>query len=138
MEEENLILLAQEIARQQQPMLDKLSSIDNRLTKLGSIDDTLKKQNLRANKSQTLTVDLTKVHTNEPLNIEYEGRTYLWLTIEKADSPFTYKLGQTSGTKSEPFTGAVGANLLQHEFTEVYLTNAVAVGHAVIVVGWRE
>jgi hypothetical protein len=135
MEEENLILLAQEIGRQQQPMLAKLSSINDTLIKQ---NDTLIKQNLRTNRSQTVTVNLTRVHTDEPLNIKYSDRTYLWLTIERADSPFTYRLGQVGETKSEPFTGNIGAMLALHEFTEIYLTNAVALGIAIILVGWRE
>lgn len=128
MEEESLILLAQEIARQQQPMLTKLSSINR----------TLERQNLRTNKSQTVTVDLTRVHVDKPLDIWYSGRIYLWLTIERADSAFTYKLGQVDETKSETFTGAIGAGLFLHEFAEIYLTNAAALGIAVILVGWRE
>jgi len=135
MEEEDLILLAQEIARQQQPMLTKLSSINDTLIKQ---NDTFIKQNLRTNKSQTVTVDLTRVHTDEPLNIKYGSRVYLWLTIERADSPFAYLLGQLGETKSESFTGAVGASLFLHEFTEIYVTNAAALGIAVILVGWRE
>jgi len=128
MEEENLILLAQEINRQQQPLL----------AKLGSINDTLEKLPFKTNQSQTVTVELTRAHTDEPLNIKYSGRIYLWLTFERADNPFTYTLGQVCGTKSEPFTGAVGASLFLHEFTEIYFTNAVALGIARILVGWRE
>lgn len=128
MEEENLILLAQEIARQQQPMLTKLSSINK----------TLEKLPFKTNQSMTLTIDLTRAHVDQPLNAKYSGRTYLWLTIERADSPFTYRLGQLGETKSEPFTGAIGAALFIHEFTEVYVTNAAALGIATILLGWRE
>jgi hypothetical protein len=128
MEEEDLILLSQEINRQQQPML----------TTLRSINDTLEKLPFKTNKSITLTVDLTRAHVDSALNITRKNRAYLWLTIERADSPFTYRLGQLDKTKSELFTGAIGAGLFIHEFTEIYITNAAAIGIAVILVGWRE
>jgi hypothetical protein len=128
MEEENLILLAQEINRQQQPLL----------AKLGSINDTLEKLPFKTNQSLTTTIDLTVAHVDLPLNAKYKGRTYLWLTIERADSPFTYRLGQLGETKSEPFTGIVGAALFLHEFTEVYITNAAALGIGTMLLGWRE
>jgi len=35
-------------------------------------------------------------------------------------------------------TGGAGAGLFIHEFTEIYITNAAAIGIAVILVGWRE
>jgi len=128
MEEETIILLAQEMARQQQPIL----------TKLSSINDTLEKLPFKTNQSMTPTIDLTRTRVDEPLNAKYSGRTYLWLTIERVDSPFTYRLGQLGDTKSEPFTAAVGAGIFLHEFTEVYITNAAALGIGVMLLGWRE
>ena len=127
MEEENLILLAQEQARQQQPLLQTLKSVDAKLEKL----------HIRTNKSLRVLIDLTKVHDEEPLGLEF-GVVYLWLTIEKADSSFTYKLKQVNQQKSGSFASAQGASLDQHEFTEILITNAAAVGEAIIQVGWRE
>ena len=127
MEEENLILLAQEQARLQQPLLQTLNSIDTKL----------EKQHIRTNKSMRIPIDLTKVHDDVPLGLEFDV-VYLWLTIEKADSSFTYKLKQVNEQKSGSFTAAQGASLDQHEFTEIYITNAAAVGEAIIQVGWRE
>jgi len=128
MEEETIILLAQEMARQQQPIL----------TKLSSINDTLEKLPFKTNRSLTVTINLPRARIDEPLNAKYSGRTYLWLTIERVDNAFTYQLGQLGDTKSEPFTAAVGASLFLHEFTEVYITNAAALGIGVILLGWRE
>jgi hypothetical protein len=128
MDEEDVILLAQEITRNQQPVLKVLNTISGQL----------ENQPLRTNKSIRVSIDLSIVHTNRKLGLSNGSRFYLWLTIEKADSPFTYKLGQVDQTKSESFTGVIGARFDQHEFTEIYLTNAAAVGEAVILVGWRE
>ncbi len=127
-DEEDLILLAQEVSRQQQPIL----------TNLKSINETLQKQNLRANKSLRLQIDLTRAHNDEPLKALYVGRKYLWLTIERMDSPFTYRLGQEGASKSEPFNASVSTSLSLLEFTEVYITNVAAVGIGVILLGWRE
>jgi hypothetical protein len=88
----------------------------------------------RTNKSKRLCVDLSVAHEDHPLGLKATGITYLWLTVEKADSPFTFKLNERTG---DPFTGAVGASLEQHEFTEVYVTNEAGTGEAIIQVGWR-
>ncbi len=127
MEEEDLIILAQENARLQQPLLQTLNSIDAKL----------EKQYKRTNKSMRVSIDLTKAHNDEPLGLE-SGIVYLWLTIEKVDSSFTYKLKQVNQQKSGLFTAAVGASLDQHEFTEIFVTNTAALGEAIIQVGWRE
>lgn len=102
------------------------------------LDSAERLQHIKTNRSMRLKVDLTKAHTDEELGLEATGITYLWLTIEKADSPFTYKIKQTNQQKSGIFTGAQGAGLDQHEFTEIYVTNAVAIGEAIIAVGWRD
>lgn len=127
MEEEELILLAQEESRRQQPLLQALNSIDTKLDK----------QHIRTNMSMRIPIDLTVAHDEEPLGLEF-GVVYLWLTIEKADSSFTYKLKQVNQQKSSSFTATQGASLDQHEFTEILITNTVAVGTGVIQVGWRE
>ena len=127
MEEENLILLAQEQARQQQPLLQALTSIDTKL----------EKQHVRTNKSMRISIDLTVAHDDIPLGLEF-GVVYLWLTIEKADSSFTYKLKQVNEQKCGSFTAIQGASLDQHEFIEILITNSAAVGEAIIQVGWRE
>ena len=127
MEEEDLILLAQEESRLQQPFLQILNSIDT----------NIKKQHTRTNKSMRTVIDLTKAHTDEPLGLEFSV-VYLWLTIEKADNAFTYKLKQTNQQKSGSFAGTQGASLDQHEFTEIFVTNTITSGVAVILVGWRE
>lgn len=128
MEEEDLILLAQEQGRQQQPLLQALNSVNAKL----------EKQHIRTNKSTRIVVDLTRAHSDEPQGLETLGITYLWLTIEKADSSFTYKLKQPSQQKSGIFIGSQGASFDQHEFTEIFVTNDAASGEAIIVVGWRE
>lgn len=127
-EEEDIIILAQEQARQQKPILQTLASMN----------DKLAKQYLRTNKSISATIDLTVAHIDEPLGLEMPNTVYLWLSVEKADSPFSFILKQTSKLKSNPFIGTEGANLDQHEFTEVYITNSVSSGIAIIQVGWRE
>ncbi len=130
MEEEDLILMVQEQARQQQPLQPLLQT-------LNSIDTRLEKLPIRTNKSMRISIDLTKAHDDEPLGLEF-GVVYLWLTIEKADSAFTYKLKQVNEQKSGIFTAAQGASLDYHEFTEIFITNTVTLGTAVIQVGWRE
>lgn len=89
----------------------------------------------RTNKTKLLHVDLSVAHKDHPLGLKATGVTYLWLTVEKAGSPFTFKLNEKTG---DPFTGAVGVSLEQHEFTEVYVTNEVGTGEAIIQVGWKE
>lgn len=122
MEEEDLILLAQEQERIFKPVLESI--------KIAELQ-----QYKRTNKYMQVTIDLSVAHTDKSLGLEGNGVTYLWVAIEQADSPFTYKL---DGKGNSPLIGAVGASFAQHEFSEVYVTNAAAVGLAVFVVGWRE
>lgn len=105
------------------------------LKELRSINKTLRSQ-LRTNRCSTHTINLAVAHTNEPLKISYEDRVYLFLDIERADSPFTYILGQTGNTKSEIFTAPTA--LFFHEYTEIYYTNAAALGIGVLLTGWLE
>lgn len=92
---------------------------------------------LRTNRCTTSIINLTVAHVNIPLGIKYDGRVYLLLDVERNDSPFTYRLGQPSTPdKSEVFTAPTG--LFFHEFTEIYITNAAALGIAIILTGWYE
>jgi len=106
------------------------------LDELRSIRKTLKSQ-FRTNRCTTSIIDLTVAHNNTPLGVGYKDRVYLLLDVERNDSPLTYRLGQpNSPTKSEVFTAPTG--LFFHEYTEVYITNAAAIGIAVILTGWYE
>jgi len=127
-EEEDLILMTQEQARIQKPILQSLEAINSKLSKLYK----------RTNRSMNVIIDLSEAHTEEPLGLGGNKVTYLWLTVEKADSPFTYSLRQVNGQKSSNFIGVESAALNQHEFIEVYVTNTAQSGIAVIQVGWNE
>jgi hypothetical protein len=106
------------------------------LEELRSMNRTIKNQ-LRTNRCVTTIIDLTVAHTNEPLGLKYKDRNYLFLDVERADSAFTYILGQpNSPIKSEIFTAPTG--LFFHEYTEIYVTNAVAIGIGIILSGWLE
>jgi hypothetical protein len=122
MEEEDFILLAQEQERLLKPTLESI-----RIAAL--------QQYKRTNRYIRVEVDLSKAHTDEPLGLEGNKVTYLWVTIEQADSDFTYKLDRK---ENSPLIGTLGASFSQHEFHEIYVTNEVATGQAVLVVGWRE
>jgi hypothetical protein len=122
MEEEDLILLAQEQERLFKPILESI--------KIAALQ-----QYKRTNKYVRVNVDLSKAHADEPLGLEGNNVTYLWVAIEQADSDFTYKLDKI---ENSPLIGAVGASFSQHEFHEIYVTNEALTGLAVFVVGWRE
>jgi len=93
-------------------------------------------QYARTNRYMSIEVDLSVAHTNKALGLS-SGITYLWVTIERADSPFTYKLNKVTNNS---LIGSVGASVTQHEFTEIYVTNAAAsaTSRAVFTVGWRD
>ena len=122
MEEEDLILLAQEQERIFKPILESI--------KIAALQ-----QYKRTNKYMRVNVDLSVAHTDESLGLEGNKVTYLWVAIEQADSDFTYKLDRK---ENSPLIGAVGTSFSQHEFSEIYVTNEAASGLAVFVVGWRE
>ena len=122
MEEEDLILLAQEQERLFKPILESI--------KIAALQ-----QYKRTNKYMRVNVDLSVAHTDKSLGLEGNKVTYLWVTIEQADSAFTYKLDRK---ENSPLIGAVGTSFTQHEFHEIYVTNVADTGLAVFVVGWRE
>ena len=122
MEEEDLILLAQEQERLFKPILESI--------KIAALQ-----QYKRTNKYMRVNVDLSVAHTDKSLRLEGNNVTYLWVAIEQADSDFTYKLDRK---ENSPLIGAVGTSFAQHEFHEIYVTNEAASGLAVFVVGWRE
>lgn len=105
---------------------------------LKSLREELSRQHRRTNCSLRVSTNLTVAHDEEPLGLEANGITYLWITVEHADAVFTFRLKQTNQFKSNPFIGLTGTNISQHEFTEVYITNATASGQAIIQVGWRD
>jgi len=122
MEEEDLILVVQEQARILKPTLESI--------KIAALQ-----QHKRTNRYISVPVDLSVAHTDKSLGLKGNGVTFLWVVIEQRDSPFTYKLDSKGNT---PLIGAVGASFAQHEFSEVYITNAAAAGLAVFILGWRE
>ena len=123
-----MILIAQEQARQQQPLLQTLDSIHN----------ILKRQPIRTNKSIRIVIDLTVAHNESEAGIAGPNRIFNWVTVEKADSNFSFKLKQTDSLKSDSFTASTGTSLDNHEFTEVYITNTALAGTGIIQAGWRE
>ena len=122
MEEEDLILLAQEQERIFKPILESI--------KIAALQ-----QYKRTNKYMRVNVDLSVAHTDKSLRLEGNNVTYLWVAIEQADSDFTYKLDRK---ENSPLIGAVGTSFAQHEFHEIYVTNEAASGLAVFVVGWKD
>lgn len=92
---------------------------------------------MRTNRTRRSQINLTVTHTDTPLGLK-RGLIYRWLTIEVADSPFTYRLESPSGAMSAEFIGTGGASLAQHDFVEIYVSNSIGTGEGVIQVGWRE
>lgn len=117
--EEQARLTAEQINRMQQPALTQEPAI------------------MRTNRSLRVEVDLTVAHNITPLKLT-KNIVYRWITIEGVGSPFTYSLKSPNGVTSTPFSGIVGATVVQHDFLEIYITNIIGVGTAVFQVGWRE
>ena len=92
---------------------------------------------MRTNRTLRPVIDLTVVHTDEPLRLE-DSIIYKWLTVETVDAPFTFRLKSSDGHLSNPFIADVGFNITQHDFVEILVTNAAGVGIGAILVGWRE
>ena len=90
------------------------------------------------NRSIRVVVDLSVVHNEVSLGLELPSIVYLWVTVEKADNDFTYKLKQTNNLKSSVFSGVQGGHLDQHEFLDIFVSNLASSGEAVIQVGWKE
>ena len=90
------------------------------------------------NRSTCVAVDLSVVHNEASVGLELLNVVYLWVTVEKADNEFTYKLKQTNNLKSGVFSGVQGGHLDQHEFLDIFVSNLASSGEAVIQVGWKE
>lgn len=93
---------------------------------------------VRTNRTKMVEVDLTAAHTDEPLGLEVSGRIYRWLTIERCDSSLTYKLKQTDGSLSDPFTAYKGARITHHDFLDIIISNPIGTGICRFIVGYRE
>lgn len=97
--------------------------------------------NIRTNRTKTVEIDLRVPHTDEPLGLEMQGRTYRWLTIERCDDSLNYRLKQTDGSLSGIFRAYEGARIFQHDFVDIIVSNpASTMANAVcrFVVGYWE
>lgn len=93
---------------------------------------------MRTDRSFRAQIDLTEARTDDPLGLEDWRLIYRWFTVELAEDDFTFKLKSPSGVMSEEFIGRQGAILAQHDFIEIWVSNSVGAGRAIIQVGWRE
>jgi hypothetical protein len=93
---------------------------------------------MRTNRTRTVEVDLSVEHNNMPLGLEYPGRVYRWLTIERCDDSLNYRLKQTDGSLSDIFRAYESARIWQHDFLDIIVSNPAGRGICRFVVGYWE
>lgn len=88
-----------------------------------AIKSSAKSAYTRTNRTMMVEVDLTKPHQDYPLNLDWFGKVYRWLTIERCDGTLNYRLKQVNGTLSNVFRALEGSRIYQHDFIDIYVSN---------------
>ena len=90
----------------------------------------------KANRYETVEIDLGTAHTDEPIGLLPKTRVASALTWEQVEATLTYKLN-SKGNK--PLSASVGVEHESWEIEEIYYTNAAAAGKkAVLYYEWRQ
>ena len=94
---------------------------------------------LLPNRYKIFRVDLTEAHEDKALGlrevlIETDAPYVSYMTILEAPSPFTFKVNSTD---MDDINAVVGVEWEDFEITEIFVTNTVGTGTALIQVEWR-